>query len=257
MHGWLTPILLSFASAASSPQPTALFPLVVGEANLDVALIRAEAEAAAADRRGLRLLGAEQRAVDPQRAAACGANSRCLADVYADSPSTLVLVVAVNAVASPMVLSARLLDVAQARFVAEQYLDVDEASELPAQLRTLIGATFDLAGHRRWANLLLDVKPANARVEVGSIVAVGGPIWTPPGSVELTIRADGHRTQHLSLELEAGERRSLAVALEPEPTVLASPWFWVGAAAIVAAVAVVTVVAWPERNTILCLPPCD
>lgn len=231
---------------------------MVGDADLDLALIRGEAEAASVDRLGLRLLKEEQLAIDPGRAAACGANSRCLAEVYAESPSRLVLVVVVNAIASPIVLSARLLDVTQARFVAEQYQDVNERSELPTRLRALISATFDLAGQVRWATLHLRLDPPNARVELGSIAAVGGAVQAPPGPVELTVRADGYQAQHLSLVLDAGESQVVTVSLEPETTVLASPWFWVGAAAVlVAAAAVVTVVALPERSTVLCLPPCD
>jgi hypothetical protein len=259
LHGWLTPILLSFASSSpSSPNPTALFPLVVGDAAVDVALIRSEVEAALGDRLSLRLLAAEQLAIDPARAAACGANSRCLADVYADTTSTLVLVVVINAVASPIVLSARLLDVAQARFVAEQYQDVRDEEELPRRLRSLITTTFDEAGHLRWATLHLDLEPPNARVELGSIAAVGGILRARPGPVEFTVRAEGYQVRQLSLTLEAGESRVLNVSLEPEPKLLASPWFWAGAAAVlVATAAVVTVLVLPERSTVLCLPPCD
>lgn len=259
MHGWLTPILLSFASSsASSPDPIALLPVVVGDADADQALIRGEAEAATAERLGLRLLAEEQLAIDPARAAACGANSRCLADVYADGPPRLVLVVVINAIASPIVLSARILDVARARFVAEQDQDVSDNSELPARLRSLIAATLDAAGQPRWATLHLELDPPNARVEIGSIATLGGDVRAPPGPVELTVRADGYEARHLSLVLEAAERRAVTVSLTRQENVLASPWFWVGAGAILATAAVVvTVVAWPERSTVLCLAPCD
>lgn len=259
MHGWLTPIFLTFAaSSASSPDPMALLPLVVGDADADLPLIRREVEAASLDRLGLRLLAEEQLAIDPARAAACGANSRCLADVYAESPSRLVLVVVVNTIASPIVLSARLLDVTRARFVAEHHEDVNDRSELPTRLRALISGTFDSAGQPRWATLHLRLDPPHARVELGAIALVGDTVRAPPGPVELAVRAEGYQAQQLSLVVEAGEDRVLTVSLEPERTVLGSPWFWVGAAAaLAAAVVVVTVVALPERNTVLCLPPCD
>ena len=248
--------VLALLCAQTTPSTTVVLPVIVGELELSAAEVETAARSAAEGRLGVRLTASDDLSVDPARALRCGGDARCLADLYTGSATDSVLIVIVNAVASPVALSARMLDVASARFVAESYADVS-AEAVAAHLPPLLASTFDAAGQRRWATLTLSLTPSDARVLMGAVATSGGTLHVPPGPLELTATAPGHRAQHLALSLAPGEARTLALALEPEPRWFESPLVWAGAAGVaVAAAATIVVLTRPERDTRLCLTPC-
>ena len=70
----------------------------------------------------------------------------------------------------------------------------------------------------RPARLIVDVKPANARITVGEHEARGHlDVKLPPGAVHVELEAAGHRSEALDLTLTPGAELTLSRTLPASP----------------------------------------
>ncbi len=103
---------------------------------------------------------------------------------------------------------------------------------------------------RRLARLVLrSVLPpgATVRLDEGPLTPDDGDaLRVDPGAHSLLARADGHREHRESLTLSEGERRELALRLDPLPRstpITRQWWFWTGVGVVVAGAVTAVVIA--------------
>lgn len=87
-------------------------------------------------------------------------------------------------------------------------LDREDAAEARVGLQRAL---------RRLAHLTISATPSSASIVVGRrVVTSGAAVRLMPGRHEINVRADRHRTLNDSVELRAGERRTIEVRLEAD-----------------------------------------
>jgi hypothetical protein len=136
---------------------------------------------------------------------------------------------------------------AQLVITADGYLTFEKDIELPA------------TGLQK-VQVALVLRKAEGRLTITSAVgavafADGVRLGTVPAEITLSsgrhlIRVDhpGFRASETGVEIAAGQERSVNLALEKEPGILAKWWFWTGAGVLVSAGVTAIVCATTERS---------
>lgn len=277
---WATPPLGAtppalWTSVPSAAEPTdteravLVVPMVVGEGVRAGALEAAVAEAARG-RRGLRLMTSEEAFVsggDLDALRACGGDSACMSKRLARAGAELAVLVLVNTLSEPPLVALWLLELKGGATRPGAAAPLTEASVVEA-VRQRAARALDEAGFVRRTRVLVEVTPADARVEV---VGAAAPDAARPGVFEVTpgawqVRASrpGYTTVERAVEAPEGVDTAVTLVLEEDTAWWTSPWFW-GAVATAAVAGGVTavVVGTSGGGRCVCLggpaqtcPPC-
>lgn len=240
---------------AAGPERLAVLPVLLGEpAPTGVRAVFDAVEAAARLRAGLRVMSVddyyfhEGRAL-ARRALACGSDTRCMAGQLAPFDARLGLVVLVNGELSPPLVSVFLLDGEDGDVAAQWAGQVDGGeAAVTERLTSETARMLEDRGFLRSGRLKVRVAPDRATLMVGEDTApdlgTSDTFTLLPGRYELRAVADGFEPGKLGVEVKAGEQTQVDLQLEPESSVLASPWLWIGVGAVaVGAAATATALA--------------
>ncbi len=118
---------------------------------------------------------------------------------------------------------------------AEAHVPVERKLMLEAGAQQSVALALEPVPVPTTGTLIVETTSATDRVEVEGIgVSVGGYTGElEVGTYRLRVSGDGE-TQEQEIVVEAGSTLRVAVDLQEERSVLASPWFWAGAALVAA-----------------------
>ncbi|MBI4820919.1 MAG: hypothetical protein HY791_31940 [Deltaproteobacteria bacterium] len=185
----------------------------------------------------------------------CGSDDECVARQL-DERIDVFLRVTLNGTVDPPLLSVRLYRRGQ-KAPWTDALDLRPLGDSTAAevTETVVGAVRSL-GLELGGRLSIDAEPSDALVIVASSTGdlAGSAQLLPQGRYRVSVTRDGRRPASLEAEVVAGETRVVRVVLEPEATLLESPWLWLGGgAAVLASLAVVIAVSvQPTAPEYLC-----
>jgi hypothetical protein len=235
----LVPILLSGPHGASS-----------------ISSVYADITAAVSQRTGLRLISdAEIFAVLGElqkQIGDCGADTRCMAERLRRVDARLGLVVVVNPISDPPLVSLLLLDTDARKVIGADVGALREGEpSISAAIQTRAGALFEAQGFGRAARIVVDVSPPRAAISLGPGIEPerGTPnvFSVPPGHYTVTANADGFLGASTEIDGQPGVTRRIALSLEESTSLFESPWFWggLGAALLGGAAAAVVLLRVP------------
>jgi hypothetical protein len=228
----------------------AVIPILVGAGfELSFSAIQAEVAAALAWRPGLDLVDADA------RIESCGADAVCLAKELEPFRVAYALLLVTNSEVDPPLLAVRALDVAKREIVAQELGPIE--GTLAETLRARSAKVLDALGFPAAARLSVK-SDGEISVEPPPLAAEGSRYWVAPGRHRITARW-GDRSAAEEVVVAAGEEREVVLAPIEEPSVIESPWLWIGVAAGAAAIAAAIVLGTRDRGTDVCLgpPPCE
>ncbi|MEQ8279259.1 MAG: PEGA domain-containing protein [Deltaproteobacteria bacterium] len=162
---------------------------------------------------------------------ACGPKVECLSDRLRGTGIARVVFAIVNRATTPPLVTAEVFDTEASTVRASKYA---EGEDLLAVLRTLVQEGLSTAGHTLGADVFFDVTPRHATIRLGASAATDAARGVAVGSHVLRIDADGYEPYEAQLDLTAGARREVTVALEKTPPIFARWWFWAGVGVVAA-----------------------
>jgi hypothetical protein len=252
------------SGAGSEPARLAVLPIVLGaSAGVRTAGVLDAVADAATLRPGLRAMSVDEFfSLDGQeladRARECGEDTACLTRQLEPFRASLGLVVIVNQELDPALLGLLLLDAAAGTAVTERYQQVPASEPMVRRIATEVSALLDERGFRQVAQLEVSVKPADAQVTLEPAFPPDPSrpdlYSLPPGPYRVRARSDGHLPAEVPVTLAPGSSERVTLVLEEQRGLLASPWFWVGAAAaVVGAGVAIGVAALPGGRPCICV----
>ncbi len=186
------------------------------------------------------------------RALACGQDTRCIARQLTPFRSELGVVVIVNRELDPPLLGLILVDTAEGDAVGEQHQEVARPDLLMEALRTRFSALLDAAQMPRAGELFVKTEPPGAQIMVAGGIQPerGSPnLWTlPPGRYAVKAEATGYSSAGQEVLIQAGQRNTVELRLDPEKSILSSPWLWVGVGLVAAGAVAATAVAVGQKE---------
>lgn len=174
------------------------------------------------------------------RALACGEDTACIAKQLAPFDADLGLVVIINPKLDPPLLSLLLIDT-KAKTVAAEAYPRTKSGEIFETLRTEAEKLFDKRGFGRAGRLMVRVDPSRATITIdGAKPDVGTPnrYTLEAGTYEVRAEAEGFAPKTAQAVVTSGMTAEVALTLEPDEPIYASPWFWAAGAAVVVGTAV-------------------
>lgn len=279
----LSPATCPAIAAGAEPARVAVVPVVVAPEDPPSGASILEAVARAARHRlELALISEEETFATgsgdlADRVRDCGADVPCAAAELARLGVPYVLVVVVNTQLVPPLAGARLIDTRAGRLVAESVERVEPRPGAPASRghgALLEGVTiraaevFDGGGYRVLARLTVRASPPEAVVHLASsergdledrgagdlVRPTAGVALVPPGRWRVVATAGDRSSEVVDVELGPGEERTVELSVPPETDLLASPWFWVGVGALIAAgVGAAVVLTAPADGRVICV----
>jgi len=228
----------------------AVIPILVGsQLELGLSAIQAEVAATTAWRPSVRLVEADAR-ID-----SCGADAACLAKELEPYGVTFALLLVLNSEVDPPILAVRALDVSKREIVAQELGPID--GSLPETLRARSAKVLDALGFKPAGRIAVK---SDGEIAVDPAPLEGGEsrYWVAPGRYRVTARW-GDRSAAEEVVVAAGEEREVVLIPIEQPSLIESPWLWIGVAAGAAAIAAAIVLGTRERGTDVCLgrPPCE
>ena len=187
------------------------------------------------------------------RTLACGQDPACMAEQLARFRTELGLVVIVNLELSPALVSLLLVDASTQRVVAERYGEIQpRAEELSRWVAEETRQIFDRLGHTQVGRVVVQVEPPAAKLRLDGERAPDRGTFdvftVPPGAYRLEGSHPDYHEASTQVEVRRGEITSAQLALEPRTSILDSPWFWGGAAAVVVGAVAASVVVLGSRD---------
>ena len=259
-------IALLAVLASAPPSPVAVIPQIVEAADrggISRAAVLDAVRAVASERVSVRVISDEELFVAgsglDQELANCGTDTACIATRLRATRARLALVVAVNELVRPPLVSVELLDVDVVRSAGRDASRVrTEERDAPGAIRARTAALLDGAGHPPSSRLAIAVEPEDAEVRIeGEVQAPEaiGDLVVAPGLKRIQVRHDGYHPYDEELVCAPGALQSVDVVLDVDADPLASPWLWIGAGAVVVAGVVVAVVALQPGPPCICAGP--
>lgn len=258
----MNPALL-FLVLSASPAELAVFPVVKTETGtLSADTVHARVETLAKRRAGIDVVSRSAfltTSRDTIRALGdCALESQCLARVARAFTARYLVVVVVNTTVEPPLVATLLVDVDAQKLVHRSLEDGGQG--LLARLDLQVDGALDAAGLDRLARLTVRTEPPDARVQVSRPARrdADGTLWVASGDVRLAVQRDGFEPEQRALSLTPGADQTVDIRLDRESSILASPWLWIGVAAVVAAGASAAfVVGENDRAVCACVGPTD
>lgn len=256
-----------FAAEAPAPVSLALFPTMVCgsqacEEQTRLTLLQG-ALTAAVERRPLRALSEEELFVSAggdlsRRIKSCGPELTCICSAASSLPVELLFVLIASFDRRPAVIGLRLIDRHACRIVSQAVAEPGAKDDLARVVEQLANDVLERAGHRRYSRVRFELQPADALVMPSPSMSPepGDPraFKSNPGPQKVTVSAPGYVSKEVELELAPDQETRVNVQLEPESSIVESPWLWVAIGAVVAAAATGAVL-YGTRSELVCVPP--
>lgn len=232
--------LLAGLVASATPQ-AAVFPVVkapLGEFTADD--VHARVESIAAARAGLSIVSRTAFLTTPREVTRqlgdCALEAECLARVARAFTARYLVVVVANTSLEPPLVATLIIDVDEQKLL-HRAVGREPDPALLTRIEAQLEAAFDAAGFARLAKITVVAEPEDATVDIPTSVRRDdeGVFWVAPGDVELEVKRAGYETEHRALTLDSGGAQTIDVRLNPEGSVLSSPWLWLGVGVAVAA----------------------
>jgi hypothetical protein len=174
-----------------------------------------------------------------QRVKDCGPDALCVARAVETSNLDLALITVANVSTSPALVSSRIVDAHRGAILKSVVADIGERSLADAVRAT----TFDLlqaAGLVVGGRVIVAAVPAQAKLILTSSAAPPSlPVdrdsfVAAPARYRVQASLDGYTPGSAEVGLHRGATEKIVIHLEPEPSLLTSPWLWtaIGAAII-------------------------
>lgn len=161
----------------------------------------------------------------------CGPDVTCLSDALEGTGVGRVVFAIVNQAETPPLVTVEVLDTAHRRVLASKFA---AGADPEAVLSTVVEESLVVAGHARGANVAFDVTPRHAGIFLDQRPVTEVAHGLTPGRHALLVRADGYETHQETLDLDAGTRRRMEIALEAAPPITSKWWFWTAVVAVAA-----------------------
>jgi hypothetical protein len=247
----MSPLIALALIAAPEPAAIVVFPTVIGlDAATILSRLQSEVEATIPWRPTLRLIRSEELTEPASSFLECGAAAECWAARLRPQKVELCVLPVINADADPPVVAMRIIRVADAS-IAATIADPITVTLIDS-IRPRLGRALDDSGHPAIARLTI----ANADEATRVAIDPGPFVRTGPTSFDLApgrqrLRASsGERI--LDLELAAIAEQEIRVDLPAppteEPSIVASPWLWIGIGLGVVAGAIGIAIAAQPRD---------
>lgn len=177
----------------------------------------------------------------------CGSDLGCMGRAL-PSEASLGLEVAVDARSDPALISLQLFDRAGADRAHALVEAEPDATSIGAAIERATATVLSQAGYVRGGRLVASSIPAGAVITVAGRPASRDALVLAPGRYEVIATLDGHDPATAIAEVTAGAELAVELRLEPEGSLVESPWLWVGVAGGVVAVTAVLVIALLPRE---------
>jgi hypothetical protein len=266
------PSMLVLAALASSPASAEAVParrlavlpvIIAGDARTSVSTVFDAVQAAGDLRLGLEVMTLDEYyshegAEIAESALACGQDTACMSQKLAPLSTDLGLVVVINRELDPPLLSVLLLDTQNRRVAAESYGQFKGGIDrIGNELERITAGFFDRLQIPKAGRLVVAVEPKGARLLIpGDYPSDRGQpnaFTVPPGTYEVVATLDGYRRSTAAAIVKSGETTAMALRLEPEGSLLSSPWFWVGTGAVVAVAATTIILLTRPTESCVCV----
>jgi hypothetical protein len=164
---------------------------------------------------------------DVQALRSCGTDRACMSSVAAALDADRLLLLVVHATHDHSFVAAEIvIDGAPVRALVEA-----NEIDLVAALAKACEKALDQSGYVKKGRVIVEVTPKETRVEIAGAEReelVANRFLAAPGRHVLRAWREGFTDRSLEIEVRPGGETRLSIELEPEPTLLASPWFWAG-----------------------------
>ena len=231
---------------ANSPQPFAVLPIILagphGSATLSSVL--GAVDRAARWRPGLRMLSTEEMFVASSggldaRVRDCGSDTECIVERLGAFDARLGLVVMLNFVVQPPLLSLQLLDTGARTLVADAFGELDtQGADPSSEISRRASALLEQAGFHQGGRIVVDVAPPRALIFLEPAFdpepGLANTFIVPPGIYRVAARSDGHREAATRIAVVPGGQARVNLELEAIESVTKQWWFWAVLAAAVA-----------------------
>lgn len=259
-------MLLAGASPAFAGDKTArlaVLPIIIagphGEASLSSVL--ADVSDAADRRLGIRLISQEEIFVAGsgdlgKRVRDCGSDIACIANRLRAFDARFGLVVVVNLVLDPPLISLQLLDTDERRLVAQSTGELESGVRVSAAIRRRANTLLNDAGYSKAGRVIVDVTPAAARVTLNGEIepdeGKGNVFTIAAGRYDVQASADGFDPATGVAVVLADKVVHVPLMLEEQTSVFGSVWFWAVVGAAVAGGTTAAIVATRPTTRCLC-----
>lgn len=259
MRAWVL-LVLALSPCIARAQSLAL--LTFASAGADASALTAAARAAILEHTALDLVSADalpfDRSVNDVRR--CAGRPACFVDLARGSAVRFdgLLVLGLDHLDGVWTLSYRLIDAREP--VTQRGLGVEVSHEAVPTIDTLVARGLRAALAEHWGQsgrVSVRGTPlgAEATLDRHSCVTPCVLARLPSGPQTLELRAPGHTSVRREVVVPAGGTTEVDITLEPEDSVLSSPWLWVAVAAIASAGVVTAVVLASGDSGPLCFSP--
>lgn len=265
----LMALCLAAAPAATGtnpggPERLAVLPVLLGpKGTSEVRPVFDAVQSAATLRVGLRVMSIDDYyfhgGVDlARRALACGSNPACMAKELAPFGARYGMVVVINEELSPPLVSLMMLDGREGSITAQWAGQVEGGAQ--AVYERVSGKSAEFMTNRGFVQsgrLKVRFQPEQAFLHIDEDQApdlgTSDTFTLSPGPHTLRAVAEGHRPGQLSVNIQPGQVATAELNLEPESSVLKSPWLWVGVGAAIVSAAAVSAVVLASGSGAPCL----
>lgn len=249
---------------AGAGRRLAVLPVIIaGDARTSVSTVFDAVQAAGDLRLGLEVMTLDEYyshegAEIAESALACGQDTACMSQKLAPLSTDLGLVVVINRELDPPLLSVLLLDTQRRQVAAESYGQFKGGIDrIGGEVERITAGFFDRLQIPKAGRLVVAVEPREARLMIPGDYSPdrGQPnaFTVPPGTYEVVATLDGFGRSTALAIVNSGETTAIAMRLEPEGSLLSSPWFWVGTTAAVAAVATTIILLTRPTESCVCV----
>jgi PEGA domain-containing protein len=248
------------ASEVDLPATMALVPVIVAPAGRSppIRAVREPIEAVASDRIGLRIISDEELFASGSardKLLECGADTRCLSGELRGSGARFGLIVVLNAIVDPTMLSMRVIDASADRIVLEDVAPLGgEGAKPEAAIALRASRVLDRLGYARSGRIVVRLEPSDARLilDGAAVEGQGRTFRVAPGSHELRAEQDGYVATSTRVSVSGGAESTVSLRLVSAPSsIVESPWLWIGVGTVVVAT-VVTVLILTLRPPSVC-----
>jgi hypothetical protein len=171
----------------------------------------------------------------------CGADPRCIGARLESAGLGLGLFLVANFSTSPHIVTARVIDAAGSVLQSSVWEFDPAKADIAAEIASDTMDLLDKSGHPIGGRIIVDPKPLDASVSLtarltGAAFQAAPPnvFLVPAGEYRVDANKDGWVHAAAETAVKRGQDATISVALASEPTILESPWLWIGAGAAVA-----------------------
>lgn len=252
--------MLALSPCAAHAQRLAL--LTFAPAGADAGALTAAARAAILEHTALDLVSVDalpfdRPANDVRR---CAGRPACFVDLARGSGVRFdwLLVLGLDHLDDEWTLSYRLIDAHEP--MTQRSVGVEVSHDAVPTIGALVTRALREALPEHWGQagqLSIRGTPSGAEATLGRRSCVTPCVLSrlPSGPQVLELRAPGHTSIQRDVVVRAGATTEVDIALEPEDSVLSSPWLWIAAAAIASAGVVTAVALASSGSGPLCFSP--